>query len=172
MPATDIVNGKARVVIPADTLTDPNGYRLRVTGTLEGEPALLAMGQVAPITGAGPEAVPQDVIDQIDLALQRNSDVVLNVRLWTDESKDVPFDMTVTTILANVYASHGGPVLEPFTVAPISQRPARHLLVGAAGGSGGGYHDLVRRHRDGERRHHADAADHHGELGLPVASHQ
>ena len=46
MPAIDIVNGRAGVVIPAGALTDPNGYRLNLFGTVDGQPMLLATGRV------------------------------------------------------------------------------------------------------------------------------
>lgn len=118
MPSSDVVNGKARAIIPGDVLTDPNGYRLTITGTLDGEAALLAMGLAVAIPAAGPEAAPSDIIDRIDLAFERNEDVELDVKLWTDAGGDAPYDLTQlgTTITANLYSERGGILLMPFTV--------------------------------------------------------
>lgn len=116
MPSTDVVNGKARAVIPAHSITDPNGYRLRLVGTLDGEAALLAMGVLTPVAGAGPDALPQDVIDRINLAFERNEAGELDIRLWDDTGKTDPFDLTTATITASIFASAGGPVLAPFSV--------------------------------------------------------
>jgi hypothetical protein len=117
MPATDVVNGKARATIPADTLNDANGYRLRILGTLRGEPTLLAMGALYPLSGAGPGAIPEDVIDAIDLTLDRGDVVSLDVHLWQDAGKTVPYDLTSMTVTASIYAGRGGVELVPFTVA-------------------------------------------------------
>jgi len=43
-PAIDVVNGVARVLIPAGLGHDPNGYNLRLTGTVDQEPRVLAYG--------------------------------------------------------------------------------------------------------------------------------
>lgn len=130
MPATDVVNGKARAIIPAGDLTDPNGYRLNLYGTVDGEPMLLANGRVDVLAAAGPQAVPPDVIDQIALAFQRDEDVLIDVKLWTDASKDAPFDLTAsgTIITANVYAVQGGPALVPFTVTVLAANEVRLTL--------------------------------------------
>jgi hypothetical protein len=120
MPSSDVVNGKARAIIPAETLTDPNGYRLAITGTLNGEGALLATGLALSIPAAGPEAAPADLIDQIDLAFERNEDVSLDVKLWSDSGGDIPLDLTLTTISANLYSQRGGAAIMPFTVTPIA----------------------------------------------------
>jgi hypothetical protein len=130
MPSSDVVNGKARAIIPSDVLTDPNGYRLRITGTLNGEAALLAMGVALPIPAAGPEAVPSDIIDLIDLSFERNEDVELDVKLWTDAGGDAPYDLTQlgTTISANIYDAAGGGVLMPFTVTVIASNAVRLSL--------------------------------------------
>jgi hypothetical protein len=120
MPATDVVNGKARAFIPADTLIDPNGYRLRVVGTRDGEPVLLATGTVAPMAAAGFGAVPEDTIDTIPLTFERNEDASLNVKLWDDTSKTNPFELTDTGVNASVYSAKGGIVLVPFTVTVVA----------------------------------------------------
>jgi hypothetical protein len=120
MPATDIVNGKARATIPADALNDSNGYRLRIVGTLNGEPALLALGSVMPIASAGFEAVPEDIIDTVDIVLTRGRIAEIGVKLWDDEDKTNPYELDTTTISSNVYAARGGVVLVPFVVTPVS----------------------------------------------------
>ena len=72
-PATDVVNGRARATIPADMGYDPNGWRLRLTGTVDQEPRVLAYGVATAIAGAGPQVEPQDVIDTINLAFEREN---------------------------------------------------------------------------------------------------
>lgn len=116
MPATDVVNGKARAVIPAGAITDMNGYRLRLFGTLGGEPWLLATGVVSPIAGAGPEAVPPQVITQVPIVLTRGQVGLIDVRLWDDLGSD-PFDLATATISAAIYTQQGGSMLTPFAVA-------------------------------------------------------
>jgi hypothetical protein len=128
MPSIDVVNGKARAVIPADFLQDENGYRLRITGTIASEPALLALGTLYPLAAAGPDAVPQDTIDQIDLAFERNAEARLTVKLWDDIGKTDPFDLTTTSISANVYDVRGGTMLMPFTVTVLSANTVELLL--------------------------------------------
>ena len=66
VPATDIVNGKATAVFAANTLTDPNGYRLRLYGSVNGEGMLLATGIVTLTEAVGRTDMPLDVIDSID----------------------------------------------------------------------------------------------------------
>src|SRR5215467_7159229 len=77
MAATDVVNGKARVVIPGQT--DPNGARLRLVGTVNGEPTLLAMGTLLPIDFAGVFEQPPDVIDDVPLMLVRGQDANIDI---------------------------------------------------------------------------------------------
>lgn len=117
-PATDIANGRIRAVIPADGLNDPNGYRLRLVGTLAGEPALLAMGTVMPVAFAGIEAAPDDVIDTIPLTFDYNNPVSLDVSVWKDAGKNSEYDLTAeaTTVNANILSTRGGETLMPFTV--------------------------------------------------------
>lgn len=130
MPATDVVNGRARAIIPAGDLVDPNGYRLNLYGTVDGEPFLLANGKVDIIAAAGPQAVPPDVIDQIALSFERDEDVLLDVKLWTDAGKDAAYDLTAsgTVITANVYGSKGGPALMPFTTEVLAANEVRLTL--------------------------------------------
>jgi len=121
VPATDIVNGRARATIPGDALNDPNGYRLRLVGTLAGEPALLAMGTVMPVAFAGIEAIPDDIIDSVPLTFAYNNPVSLEISVWMDAGKNSEYDLTTqsTTVSASVYESRGGMALVPFTVTPI-----------------------------------------------------
>lgn len=121
LPATDVVNGMASALIPAGDLTDPNGYRLAVYGTRNQEPALFATGTVHLTEAIGDPgmAVAQDVIDQIPLTLERGDDVHLDVSTWVDTGKSNEFELTSTTIIANVLAAAGGSVLVPFTVSPL-----------------------------------------------------
>jgi hypothetical protein len=133
MPAIDVVNGKARAFIPADTLTDPNGYRLRITGTFEGEPALLAQGLALPIFTAGPQAVPLDTIDTIDLTFDYNSPAELDVSVWQDVGKNSEYDLTAgaTTVSASVYTARGGARLASFTVTVVDANTVTLSLTAA-----------------------------------------
>jgi hypothetical protein len=133
MPATDIVNGKARATIPAGDLTDPNGYRLRMVGTLGGETALLAVGSVAPVAAAGIEMVPVDVIDTVPLNFDYNAPVELDVSVWTDAGKNSEYDLTSeqTTLSAAVYAIKGGSQLQPFSVTVLDANTVRLTLTAA-----------------------------------------
>lgn len=118
LAATDIVNGKTRAIIPADYLVDVHGYRLLVTGTVKGEPQLLAQGTVMPIAGAGPEAVPPDIIDGVDLNLNRDAEALVGIKVWSDDAGDMPYDLTAegAIVSASIYDSQGGNVLVPFSV--------------------------------------------------------
>jgi hypothetical protein len=116
VPSIDVVNGRARAVIPAGDITDPNGYRLRLVGTVNQQPALIATGVLMPIAAAGIEALPQDVIDSIDLTLAYNVDATVIVTIWHDEGKANPYDLTAATIGADVLSAQGGSVLASFAV--------------------------------------------------------
>jgi hypothetical protein len=126
--ATDVVNGMARALIPAGDLSDPNGYRLNLYGTVDGQPALLAIGKIDMLAAAGPEAVPADLIDQIDIAFERGEDVLIDVTLWADGAGDAPYDLTSTTISATVYETQGGAALMPFAVAALDTNKVRLSL--------------------------------------------
>jgi len=121
-PAVDIVNGIARATIPADIMHDPNGWNLRLTGTIAGEPRVLAYGVMTTIAGAGPQAEPQDIIDTIDLSLTRGTDAVINVKLWADAGKGTPYDLTAagTAVSSKIYERRGGTVLANFDVAVVA----------------------------------------------------
>ena len=128
MPAVDIANGRARATIPADDLVDPNGYRLRIVGTVNREAALLATGTVMPIASAGLEAVPDDIIDSVDLTFDYDAPVDIDITLWADAGKGSPYDMTQTTITAAVHAAKGSAALTPFTVTPLSANQVKLSL--------------------------------------------
>jgi hypothetical protein len=117
MPATDIANGRARATIPGGDIADPNGYRLRMVGTLNGEAALLAVGTVMSIAAAG-LVVSEDVIDTINLTFAYNEPVQLDILLWQDTSKGIPYDLTQedTLVTASVTDSKGGALLVAFDV--------------------------------------------------------
>jgi hypothetical protein len=117
VPATDIVNGKARASIPKDTLIDINGYRMRLVGTYRGEAQLLALGTLRITDAAGIEETPEDIIDQVPLTIPYNFAYGTDVYLWQDSGKSVPFDLTTATISSAIYPAQGNPVaLVPFTV--------------------------------------------------------
>jgi hypothetical protein len=122
LPAIDRVNGKARAFLPAGDLDDLNGYRAQLVGTIDQQPMLIAEGVVMTTAMDYPVPVTVDTIDDVDLAFQRDEDVLLNVKVWADDGKDVPYDLTDenTSLRANVYNAKGGAVLVPFTVTVIS----------------------------------------------------
>jgi hypothetical protein len=122
MPATDIANGRARTNIPGGDLTDINGYRLVLVGTVNSEPAVLATGSVMPIASAGFEPIPADLIDTIDLVLTRGRVAQVGVKLWDDVGGSDPFDLADegTSVTSSIYASYGGEMLVPFTVTVVA----------------------------------------------------
>lgn len=117
VPATDIVNGKARVSIGKDVLTDINGYRLRLVGTVNNEATLIALGTLRITDAAGIEETPEDVIDNIPLTIAYNFAFACDIFLWSDAGKTAPFDLTSATISAALYAGQNDTVvLMPFTI--------------------------------------------------------
>jgi len=127
VPAVDMVNGKARAVIPGGDLTDMNGYRLRLLGTWNKQPALLAMGTLQLIPAAGVDAQPDDVIDQIALSFARNVADYVDVKLWHDAAGTNPFDVTTLTVTAPIT----GTVPDNFHVATIAFNEVRLSLTAA-----------------------------------------
>lgn len=128
MPAIDMVNGKARAVIPAGDLTDMNGYRLRVLGTWRQQPALLAAGTWQLIGSAGVDAQPDDVIDQIALSFARGIDDYVDVKLWHDAAQSNPYDIRTLTVTAPITSDT---VSDAFTVTVISYNEVRLSLTAA-----------------------------------------
>lgn len=120
VPATDIVNGKARVSIDKDVLTDMNGYLLRLVGTWRQQAQLLAMGSLRLIEAAGIEETPEDIIDMVPITIPYNFAYGLDLHLWQDAAKTTPFDLTTATISAAIYSSQNDPVaLVAFTVGVV-----------------------------------------------------
>jgi hypothetical protein len=119
VPATDIVNGKARATIPQGDLIDMNGYQLKLVGTYKQEPTLFAVGNLSLTQAAGFDAMPEDVIDNVPISMTYNFDAAIYIRLWQDANKGTPYDLTSTTITAFVYpTSVLASVLAAFTVTP------------------------------------------------------
>jgi hypothetical protein len=119
VPATDIINGKARVSIGKDILTDMNGYRLRLVGTVNGEAMLIGLGVLRITEAAGIEETPDDVIDDVSLDLAYGYDTSVSTHLWQDAGKTAPFDLTTATITAAIYASRDSTTpLANFVVTP------------------------------------------------------
>jgi hypothetical protein len=118
VPATDLVNGKARVVIPGSDLTDPNGYAMTLVGTLDGKRKVLATGMLILSEEGIPNLDLADTIDTVDLTLDYDEDCALDVTLWEDAAGGSPYDLTdeATSVLAAVYTGKGGARLLPFTV--------------------------------------------------------
>jgi hypothetical protein len=102
-PATDLLNGKARVSIAAGDLTDMNGYRLRLLGTWRGDQTLLAIGVLRLTESAGLDMTPVDVIDQIPITISSGYGCQINIHLWQDATKTTPFDLTSATVSAAIY---------------------------------------------------------------------
>jgi hypothetical protein len=119
MPTTDRVNGKARAVIPAGDLTDMNGYRLRLFGTVDQQPMLLAIGTLALIAAAGPDAMPEDVIDTVNLLFTRGIAGSIDIKLWQDAAKANPFDVASVTLIARIFDVAGGNILTDFSILQI-----------------------------------------------------
>lgn len=121
VPSTDMVNGKARASLPVSAMTDPNGYRLRLYGTVGGESILLAIGVIditatTDRTGGVPgTALPFDVIDTIDMTLERGKAALLNVAVWSDSNGTIPLDLSTAVVSAMIYANKGGVAIMPFT---------------------------------------------------------
>lgn len=118
IPTTDMVNGKARVVIPGGDLSDPNGYSMTLVGTYEGARKVLANGTLVLSDEGVPELALVDEIDTIDLVLDYNENCELDVTLWTDADGGTPYDLTDenTQVGASIYDVRGGTVLQQFAV--------------------------------------------------------
>lgn len=115
-PASDIANGKVRVVFDQGALQDRNGYRLRFFGTIKGIAELIATGIVYLTATQGPTTMLDDVIDQIPLIFTRGQDAVIDIGLWIDQGKETPYDLTTVTVTSAVYPDRDNAVpLYPFT---------------------------------------------------------
>jgi hypothetical protein len=128
VPSTNRPQGLAQFLIPGDTLMDPNGYRMRMVGTYEGSPILIAVGDIIPMEAPAIKALPEDSIDQIALVIERGGDFILYTRLWQDTAKTIPMDMTDAIVGATVEISQtDGTLLGNFSVATGSE-PASFVL--------------------------------------------
>lgn len=131
--ATDVTNGKTRAVLPVDTIQDPFGYQLRVFGTVDEQMQLLATGIVQPISAVTPEVLAPDIVDDIPLQMQYGIDTDLQVDLWADDSKTVPYDLSATVITATVWSDPTETLaLAPFAVTIVDNNTVTMHLDKAA----------------------------------------
>lgn len=132
-PAVDIANGKARVTFLTGDLSDRNGYRLRLFGTINGQAELLALGEVNITQTMGPVAMPDDVIDNVPVVFTTDTPAQMDVTLWEDAGKTVPYDLSIVTVSAAVFPSQYimGP-LATFTQAQTGPNSLRLSLSAAA----------------------------------------
>jgi hypothetical protein len=130
-PSIDTANGVAQAVIPAGLAYDPNGWRLRLTGTVSREPRVIAYGVVTAVAGAGPQVEPQDVIDNIPVTFVRGADDYVDVKLWQDANKGTPFDIASVTVSAPILSAAGGSSLTSFTVTQIDFNEVRLSITAA-----------------------------------------
>jgi hypothetical protein len=119
LPATDVINGKARAFIPAGDIVDRNGYNLQIIGTVEGESRLIARGSASVYETEALGVIPADMIDSIDIILTYNEDASLDVVMWKDPTKTAPYDISLTNVTSNIWTKMGGSILAPFTVTKI-----------------------------------------------------
>jgi hypothetical protein len=130
VPAIDIVNGKARAVIPGDVLSDPNGYDIALVGTVDGHRQILASG-VLQMTGGGvQEILVIDEIDTVDLTFGYGNPASFDVTLWQDADGSIPFDPTSAsvTIAGRVLTAKGGAILVEFSQEFLSDNVIRLTL--------------------------------------------
>ena len=132
VPATDIVNGEAMAVIPADDLGDMHGYRMRLFGSVDGLPTLIATGTIRMTDTGGLQPVPVDVVDSIDLTFVIHQAVTLYIDCWQDTGKQIPYDLTVVTVGANIYLDQNASnVLMPFTQVSVDANTVQLTLTSA-----------------------------------------
>lgn len=128
MPGVDIANGKARAVIPGDDLTDPNGYNVVVTGSLDGALYILGQGQLV-LAGKGVSVAQAQVITNIPLIVTRGEELVLDLKLWQDEGKNAQYLGAAVHALLRTNA--GGTVIQEMTVTSFGQPNEFHLSLTA-----------------------------------------
>jgi len=128
LPATDVVNGKARAYVPAGDVGDANGYNVQIIGTVEGDPRLIARGSASVIETEALGIIPTDLIDSIDITLAYGDDASIDVTLWQDVGKTTPYNVMPPPVSANVWTRMGGTVLTPFTVTQIAPNVVRLSL--------------------------------------------
>jgi hypothetical protein len=130
VPATDTINGKARVVIPGTDLQDPNGYDMTLVGSIKGGRSVLATGVLVLSEIGIPDLDIVDIIDTVDISLNYDEVCELDVTLWQDTSSGIPYDLTAnsTTVQASIQDVKGGGVLVPFTVLVLDVNKVRISL--------------------------------------------
>lgn len=130
VPAIDVANGRAMATIPAGDISDPNGHKLSLYGSLYGEVVYLARGLVMPNDEEEPIAEALDAIDIVPITLEASlpTDTSFTVKLWDDISKSDPYDLGSVTVSAKILSSKGGSVLDEFTVTPLSSNSVQLTL--------------------------------------------
>lgn len=133
VPAIDVANGKARAIIPAGEVTDPNGHLLTLYGSISGRAGMIARGMVWPDAQIEPVVEPIDVIDVVPIELFRSqpTDSAFTVKLWDDEQKTDPYDMGGATVQAAVHDMQGGLKLADMSVTMLSSNSAQVSLTQA-----------------------------------------
>lgn len=127
MPATDIVNGKARAFIPGGDISDLNGYNVQLIGTVDGAPQLIARGSASVVESEMLGAIPVDLIDQIPITFSYGYGASIDIHLWADAGKSTPFDLTTAVISAAIYTDQTNATkLTDFTIVPVG--PGEVLL--------------------------------------------
>jgi hypothetical protein len=132
-PAVDIVNGKARAVIPGGDLSDSNGYDIALVGTIDGHRQILASG-VLQMTGGGvQEIILTDEIDTVDLTFGYGNPASFDVTLWQDADGSISFDPADAgvTIAGRVLNAKGGTILVEFSQEFLSDNVIRLSLTSA-----------------------------------------
>lgn len=110
VPAIDVANGKARAIIPAGDVNDPNGHLLTFYGSVAGAAGMIARGLVWPDAAVEPLEEPIDVIDVVPIELFRSqpTDSAFIAKLWDDTGKTDPYEVGAGAIGAAIFASQGG----------------------------------------------------------------
>jgi hypothetical protein len=121
LPASDIANGKAKALIPAGDVVDPNGYQLTLYGNVNSEILLIAKGLVFPNDAEAPLEEAIDVIDTVPITFDtaNTGDTVFTVKLWDDTGKTDPYDLGGKTIAAPILDAKGGSKLVDMVVASV-----------------------------------------------------
>ena len=130
VPAIDVANGKARAIIPAGDITDPNGHLLMLYGSVAGEAGLIARGLVWPDAQQSPVLEPIDVIDVVPIELYRSqpTDSAFVIKLWDDLSKSDPYEIGGKTIAAWISDAQGGAKLVDMAVVMTGTNTAQISL--------------------------------------------
>lgn len=129
VPSIDVVNGKARAVIPREALSDMNGYRMQLYGTVRQQIMLLGTGLLSLIPATGLDPMPPDTIDTIDIVLAYSTPTQIGVKLWQDDDKNTVYNIDQVVITASIFDSAQATLqLVPFTVVKIPPNMATLTL--------------------------------------------